>query len=149
VDKRVYVSEQEIIEEIKAGSLFGMVECDLETPEDLKLAFSEFQPISKHANVSREDIGDLMKEFAIQNNLLKSPTKALLNSYHGTKMLFATPLLKWLLEHGLRVTKIYQVVQYTPSECFKDFGQEVMDARRQGDLDPSKRIISDSCKLMG
>ena len=149
MDKRHRITEQQIIEEVKSGKLFGMVECDIETPEELKTVFSEFQPIAKHARISRDDIGEHMKSFAVANDLLKSPTKTLLNSYFGEKMLFATPLLKWYLNHGLKVTKVYQVIQYHPSQCFQEFGNEVMAARREGDADVSKKIVADSSKLMG
>ena len=65
------------------------------------------------------------------------------------KILLATPLLRWYLEHGLQVTRIYQVVEFTPNACFKDFKQEVSEARREGDADESKNIIADTMKLIG
>ena len=149
VDNRIFLSEGQIIEEVKTGKMFGMVQCDIETPEELKTAFAEFQPIPKHAKLSKNDVGEHMKRFAIANGLLKTPTKVLLNSYYGEKILFATPLLQWYMNHGLQVTKVYQVIQYQPSTCFEKFGFEVMAARREGDIDTSKKIIADSCKLMG
>lgn len=149
VDSRYQLSEAKILEEIQSGKMFGMAEVDIETPESLKEIYSEYQPIQKHANVSRNDIGDHMRKFAEENGLLKKPTRSLLNSYFGKKILLATPLLQWYLNHGLVVTKLYQVIQYKPSKCFDQFGQAVMSARREGDCDPSKKIISDSCKLIG
>ena len=149
VDTREYITEQDIITEVENGTLFGFCEVDIHVPTNLQRAFSEFQPITKHAYVSRNDIGSVMREFAEENDLLKKPSKTLLNSYFGEKMLFATPLLSWYLKHGLKITHVYQVVQYNPSKCFQRFTQEVMDARRLGDINPSKKIIGDSCKLMG
>ena len=49
----------------------------------------------------------------------------------GDKVLLATPLLKWYLEHGLEVTKVHQVIEFTPKPCFKTFGDAVSDARRE------------------
>ena len=60
--------------------------------------------------------------------------------------MLATPLLKWYLEHGLKVTKVHQVVEFTPKPCFKPFGDAVSDARRAGDA--SKAIIADTMKLV-
>ena len=57
-------------------------------------------------------------------------------------------LLKWYLEHGLEVTKVHQVIEFTPEPCFKPFGDAVSDARRAGDADPSKAIIADTMKLV-
>lgn len=149
VDSRYVISESKILEEIKNGSMFGMAEVDIETPEDLKTIFAEYQPIQKNVLISRDDIGPHMKQFAEQNGLLKRPSRTLISSYFGNKILLSTPLLQWYLQHGLVVTKVYQVIQYKPSKCFKLFGEKVMEARRAGDLDSSKKIISDSCKLIG
>ena len=67
----------------------------------------------------------------------------------GEKILLATPLLKWYLEHGLEVTHVYQVIEYTPKPCLKPFGEAVSNARRAGDSDPSKAIIAEMMKLVG
>ena len=63
-------------------------------------------------------------------------------------MLLATPLLKWYLEHGLEVTKVHQVIEFTPEPCFKPFGDAVSDVRRAGDADPRKAVIADTMKLV-
>lgn len=151
VDKRAKLNEKTILEEVKTGKLFGMIEVDIETPVELLKHFAEFQPIIKHCNVSKEDIGEHMKKFANDNDLLKKPSHTLLCSYYADKILLATPLLQWYLQHGLVVTKVHQVIpnQTKPMKCFETFGQEVMAARRLGDIDPSKQIISASSKLMG
>ena len=60
------------------------------------------------------------------------------------KILIATPPLKWYLEHGLQVSKIYQVIEYTPKACFKNFQNKVSEARRDGDRDPTTAIIADT-----
>lgn len=149
VDKRYKISEKQILEEVKSGKMFGMIEVDIHTPDKYKQAFSEFQPITKHSELTREDIGSHMKEFAIKNELLKRPTKTLLNSYYANKILLATPLLQWYLNHGLVCTQVYQVIQYKPAKCFQEFAKRVVTARIQGDQDSSKKIISDNCKLIG
>ena len=148
-DTRPKLSEQQIINEIRAGAIFGMAEVDIHCPDHLKESFSEFQPITKKAMLSRQDIGPMMKSFAEEHNLLKKPSSVLLSSYFGKKMLMATPLLKWLLNHGIECTAVHTLIQYTPSKCFAKFGEAVVNARREGDADPSKKIIGDMCKLLG
>jgi hypothetical protein len=51
----------------------------------------------------------------------------------GEKIMVISPLLKWYVEHGLKVTQIHQVVEYTPATCFQKFGEQVSEARRAGD----------------
>ena len=79
---------------------------------------------------------------------MAQPRHSLIGSMKGEKILLATPLLKWYLEHGLEVTKVHQVIEFTPEPCFKPFGDAVSDARRAGDADPSKAIIADTMKLV-
>ena len=77
------------------------------------------------------------------------PIKSLIGSMHAEKILLATPLLRWYLEHGLEITRVYQIVEFKPKACFKNFADEVSDARRTGDSDPSKSILADTFKLIG
>ena len=149
LDYKQTMNEQQILETIEEGSLFGLVECDIKVPEHLRIHFEEMTPIFKNTNISLDDIGEPMKTYAEQNKLMSQPRRSLIGSYHGEKILLATPLLQWYLEYGLVVTKIYQVVQYWPENCFKKFGEEVSQARRDGDADPEQSIIADTMKLLG
>ena len=58
------LTEQQLLEGIKKGSLFGYVQCDIEVPEKMKLNFANFPPTIKNTLVSKNDIGDLMKMYA-------------------------------------------------------------------------------------
>jgi hypothetical protein len=62
----------------------------------------------------------------------------------GEKIMVISPLLKWYVEHGLKVTQIHQVVEYTPATCFQKFGEQVSEARRAGDADPEKKIVAET-----
>ena len=104
------MNEQQILEAIQEGTLFGFSECDIKVPEHLKDYFSEMTPIFKNTKVCRDDIGETMKNYAEQNKLMSQPQHSLIGSYYGEKILLATPLLQWYISHGLVVTKIYQVV---------------------------------------
>ena len=142
VDRRFRLDEDTIISEIRDGKMFGMIQCSLVVPE-------KFQPIIKHAMLSSDHIGLHMKRFAQDNGLLKSPVKTLLCSYFADKILLATPLLQWLLDWGIEVTEIYQVMQFKPVKCFQKFAESVTSARREADLDPRKQIVSSMSKLTG
>ena len=145
------VNEQKIIEFIKNNKLFGLVQCDISVPNDQlkKEYFSELPPIFKNTNISRDDIGDVMKNYAISHKILSQPRKSLISSFYGKDMLVITPLLKFYINKGLIISNIKLVVEYTPNACFKDFGERVSDARRQGDQDATKKIIGDTYKLLG
>jgi hypothetical protein len=143
-----HLTERQILQAVVDETLFGVIECDIRVPDSLKEKFSEMCPIFKNIEISRDDIGDYMKGFAEEHNIMPRPRRSLIGSLKGDKILLATPLLKWYLEHGLEITKIYQIVEYSPKPCFKPFGDSVSNARRAGDVDPSKAIIADTMKLV-
>jgi hypothetical protein len=65
------------------------------------------------------------------------------------RILLATPLIKWYLEHGLVVSRVHLVIEFTPNPCFASFTEEVSDTRRRGDSDPRFEIFANAMKLIG
>ena len=143
------MTQQQIITAVVDGTLFGMVECDVRVPEHLQDHFAEMQPIFKNANVSRDDIGPFMRNYAEEHDIMSTPRCMLVGSYRSEKILLTTPLLQWYLAHGLVVDHVYQIVEYSPKPCFRDFGESVSTARRAGDADTDRAIIGDTMKLLG
>ena len=143
------MTQNEILAAVIDGTLFGMIECDIHVPPELRPYFSEMQPIFKNANVSRDDIGPYMRQYAIENDIMSTPRRMLIGSYRGEKILLATPLLRRYLAHGLVVDHVYQIIEYEPKPCFQNFGDSMSAARRAGDADPDKAIIADTMKLLG
>ena len=65
------------------------------------------------------------------------------------KILVYTPLLKWYIEHGLKVTAYHLLLLYKPGRPFEWFPSEVAAARRQADKHDDKKIAGDTAKLKG
>ena len=126
------MTQQQIIAAVVDGTLFGMIECDIRVPSELRAKFAEMQPIFKNATVTRDDIGPFMREYAEENDIMSTPRRMLVGSYHGKKILLATPLLQWYLAHDLVVDRVYQIVEYERKPCFRQFGESVSTARRAG-----------------
>ena len=143
------MTQQQIIAAVVDGPLFGMIECDIRVPFELKDHFAEMQPIFKNTTVTRDDIGPFMRQYAVDHDIMSTPRRMLVGSYRGDKILLATPLLQWYLAHGLVIDRVYQVVEYHREACFRHFGESVSAARREGDADPDKAIIADTMKLLG
>ena len=55
---------ENLLENVNSGSLFGYIQCDIEVPENLREAFSNFPPIFKNNNSGRNGTGSFMKEYA-------------------------------------------------------------------------------------
>ena len=152
------VSESVLIQAISSGLLYGMLEVDIEVPEkwsegqERSLSpseyFSEMSPIFCTNDITFEDIGPHMQEHVRKSKLSEKPRRLLVSGAKARKILLATPLLKWYLEHGLRITRIYQVIEFIPKSCFKSFENEVSNARRRGDAD-GMTVTAETMKLIG
>jgi hypothetical protein len=140
---------EEILKAVRNDELFGIVECDIHVPESKLDYFDEMSPIFKNTDVSIDDIGDHMRDYALTHDLMKKPRRMTVGSLFGEKIMLITPLLKWYLNHGLVCSKIYQIIEYTPMACFEKAGERVSNARRQGDADPDKSILAEMEKLFG
>ena len=127
--------------------MFGYVQCDLEVPAGLKYKFSIFPPIFKNFNVSRADIGDYMRDYVVENNLLKQPQRMLISSFNLKNGTIITPLLNFYI--SFKCTRIYRFVQYTPRKCFNAFVESVVDARRGDDENPDSSVVVETMKLLG
>ena len=58
-----------------------LVQCNLIVPDELKPTFSNFPPIFKNIDVSRNDIVEYMKNYAEENDLLKNTQRMLISSF--------------------------------------------------------------------
>ena len=113
--------EESLLEQIRSGTLFGYVQCDIEVPEELKKKFANFPPIFKKTNVGRHNIGSLMQDYAEKEGILCQPRKMLISSYFLENGTLISTLLLFHLELGLVRKKIYRFVEYTPVKCFNEF----------------------------
>ena len=110
--------------------------------------FADMPPIFCTTDVPFEHFGVHMQEFVRANDLSMKPRRLLVGGMSAKKILLITPLLRWYLSKGLRVTRVYRMVEFIPKACFKGMADDVAQARREGDLDASKKIIADTNKLL-
>jgi len=85
LDQHSTLTQNQILEAVKTGQLFGVIECDIHVPDHLKQKFSEMCPIFKNTNIAKEDIGLFMQSFAEENNLMNQPRRSLIGSCFGKK----------------------------------------------------------------
>lgn len=138
-----------LINAVRDGLFFGLMEVDIHVPDDLSEHFSEMCPIFTNTDVSFADIGEPMKLYARQHQMSEKSRRLLVSGLRAERILLSSDLLSWYLKKGLVVDKIHQAIEYLPRRCFRTFVNEVSDARRTGDLDPSMKIIADTMKLIG
>jgi len=76
-------------------------------------------------------------------------SRKLIASLKGEKLVIMSTRLKWLINHGCIITKIYEVIEAVPWKIFAGFMEWVSDERRKGDIDQKYRIIAECCKTIG
>ena len=140
--------EEQLLQGIIDGRLFGYVQCDIEVPDHLQTYFSNFPPIFKNTVVSREDIGNLMREYAEKESIMAQPIRMLISSCILTTGTIITPLVLFYLKFGVVCKKVHRFVQYTPRKCFNNFVQSAVDAGRQGDENPNSSVVAEAMKLL-
>ena len=141
------LSEEGLLHVFIDGRLFGYVQCDIEVPEHLRDYFSNFPPIFKNTAVSRDDIGNLMKQYAEKKKIMVQPRRMLISSFILTNGTIITPLLLFYLQLGVVCKKIHRFVQYIPRKYFGNFVQSAVDARRQ-DENPNSSVVAETMKLL-
>ena len=109
---------EKILEGFRNESLYGFLIVDIHTPDELKEKFKDFPLIIKNSFISLDNIGLYMKNVAEEHDLLKKEQKYLISSYFGEKFLSNSEMAKFYLEMGLKITKIYEFVEFFPQKCF-------------------------------
>ena len=133
-EHRYRMTEGEILTAVLNGQLFGALEVDVSVPDSLKEYFSELPPIFKNTTVKHEDIGEHMQSYLEQQGKRFPDTRYLISSMFGSKILLTTPMIKWLVGKGVEIDNIYQVIEFDPRRCFKDFADSVSNDRRAGEF---------------
>ena len=142
------LTEQQLPEGIKKGSVFGYVQCDFEIPEKLRVNFANIPPIFRNTLVSKNDKGDLMKTYAEEGGIMSQPRKMLISSFTLQNGTLITPLLLFYLQLGFVVRKIHRFVKYTPKKCFNSFVHSAVDATRKGDENPISSVVAETMKFL-
>ena len=127
---------------------YGLLEVDLEVPEEKYEFFGEMPPIFKNIEYIEEG-GEYMKKVIRKSETKFSTSRKLIASLKATKITITSALLKWLVGKGVTVTKLYGVIPAQEGKPFKDFVNWVSQERRKGDVDTTYAIIGEAAKLVG
>jgi len=140
-----------IIEKVKTEDFFGFVEVDIKVSEEKYNYFSEMTPLFKNATIDESELSEYMNNLykTINGKKKKAKTKKLIGAMSSTKKLIYTPLLKWYIEKGLEITKVYGYIEAIRARPFETFTKEVSNRRREGDENEALAIIGEIFKNIG
>ena len=113
-------------------SLFGFAQVDLEVSEELEDKFSEMVPFFVVDEIRQvpKYIEKYREETSREEN---KNARKLLGMMKAEKILLYTPLLKWYIEHGLKLTAYHKFLKYKAGRPFDWFPEEVAQALREAD----------------
>ena len=155
------VSAETVLSNVESGVLTGFVQVDIRVPEKWPLGrerdispydyFSEMAPIFCNSEVHFNEWGPTMQNYSLSSKSgnFSDSRRLLVGGMAADKIFLATNLLKWYIDQGLEVTRVYEVVEYRFEKCFEGFCDYISTARRDGDRDPSKEILGETCKVLG
>ena len=134
--------------DVLKGKVFGFAQVDIEVPDELYDKFSEMAPLFVVQTIPDCDIPEEMKMYKEKTGRKTvKGTKRFLGVMKAKKILLYTPLIKWYLKHGLRLTAVHQLIEYEPGKPFSWFPEKVANARRKADKDPLKKQPGDVAKV--
>ena len=90
-----------------------------------------------------------MGNIAKEHGFVKKPKHALISSHFGVEVLVSTTLAKYYLEKGLKITRMYEFIQFYPEKCFEKLANQISNNRRAADDDVSKTNLGLTSKLIG
>ena len=111
-----------LLDAIVNDEVFGFVRCDVHTPREMIESFGEFlfPPIFDRMQVTEDLVSDYMRERMIEDENEKEPT-TIVQRYNAKGIYLMTPLVKFYVSRGMKVSNITQFVQYIGGEAFDSF----------------------------
>ena len=167
-NKRFAGGTKSILRAVERDELFGAIYCDLRVPKTWADSsssrstgasfshptltpheyFEEMSPIFCVTDLGFDDFGCHMQDFCREAGMSDTMQRRLLvGGMSAERLLVSTSLLRWYLKHGIEVTAVHRVVQFTPRRCFQSFVEKATGMRRLGDNDPDKKMLSEKYKL--
>ena len=127
------ITEEKILEKVATGDFFGLVKCDVSSPESVMNFFKPigFAPVFLHKTVEEASIHP---EYV---NILKSNKRSfpldpvLTVGFHGKDLLLTTEFLRYYIKIGINISNITEAVEFEKDDCFANFVNHVTEERKK------------------
>lgn len=102
---------EKCIEFLQRDRWIGFAEVDIEMPRELWAKFEEMPPLFFNKPVSSEAVPQHMKDYlALSKREPMHDQRKLVGALSVQNILLYTQLLKWYLEHGLKITAVHRTL---------------------------------------
>ena len=129
-------TEDDIRRGVQSGRLFGFLLCDVESPPEVIEQRKHFPPVLKREKIGFDHLTSFMREQVRREKpgLVKFERETLIQCFHAKEHLLMTPLAKYYLDNGIKITNIKKFVQYIPRRCLAPFVEHVTTMRIDAEL---------------
>ena len=104
----------------------------------------------KNTDISKQDISLYIQEVSEEHELLKKRKKYLNSTYFGKQFLINMEMPEFYLNLGLKKSQEFtNLLKSNTQKCFEKLADEIVNYRREADLDKSKAVIAFTNKLTG
>ena len=106
------ICSENILRAIRNDKFFGLVNCDIFAPDSVKESYKEinFPPLFLRREPKIEDLSEEMRAF--YESYGTKPSPQLTVGFSATAMTLSTDYVKFLLEVGFVVSKLYWALEY-------------------------------------
>ena len=144
-------TNQDILSSVLSKELYGFLSVDIQIPHEWNQVvrerpdyetrfrfitpynfFKEMAPFFMNIRLDYENFSPRMKQHIEENNLSKLPREFLTTGMKAEKLLLNSELLRFYLQYGMEVTKIYDVYEFEGQPVFKTFQEQITAERRCG-----------------
>ena len=135
------ISSNDILTAILQDRAFGLLKCDIITPEHAQKKYLDlnFPPIFRHVQVTKDMLTPEYQELADRLKKKLPIPKQLTLTFNATGIVLASPLVKYYIQNGLVVTNVYYFVEYIPDNVFQPFVTEMVKMRVQATIDDNSQ----------
>lgn len=135
------------------GKFFGFCVVDIFMPKKYNVPWlkANFFPLFDARIVDPQNtahVGAYTFNWLKENEIRKHKSRKLLNTSYGVKITLISEYLKQLLQWGAKITKIYDIIHFKKTKCFKSFVDTGAQLRRTGDVAPQYAPRAATAKLV-
>ena len=146
---RKQVTEREIFEKIKNGDFFGLVQCDVISPQSVIDKFSKFNfpPVFCHLPIDESMIHPSYLSILKARKTQFPLDRVLTLTYQAKNILLTTETAKFYLDQGLELSNITQAYEYEKAFPLAHFVKDITDQRKAATRSGNK-ALQDVFKLV-
>ena len=143
-------TEADILDGIKSGRLFGYLFCDISSPDHVVEKWKNFPLIIKRQIIDESLVSDIMNtqiksEYGSSSNFKRT---TLIQCFNDTEHLLFSPLARFYLNEGVKLSNIKFFIQYHPDFCLKPFIDLVTKMRIESEYE-KKPLKGQTAKIIG